>query len=96
MEEATMSMLRRLRGEPRTTLPLLGAKLTLYRQGSSLALFVALATFVLFNLPWHLVPVAGALLQPLTAAVGAYLTATLMASRTPMDMGTDDAAARWL
>jgi hypothetical protein len=95
-EEEMMSLLRRLRGEPRTTLLLLGQTLTLYRQGSQLGLFVGLATFAAFNLPWHLIPAAGQPLQLLTAGVGSYFAATLMASRAPFGMDATDAAARWL
>lgn len=48
-----MSMLRRLRGEPKATLPCFGRTLTVYRQGSQFGLFVGLATVALFSLPWH-------------------------------------------
>jgi hypothetical protein len=91
-----MSMLRRLRGDPRATLLFLGQTLTLYRQGANLGLFVGLATFVAFNLPWHLLPAGGQMLRWLTTAVGCYLAAALMASRAPATMDAHDAAARWL
>lgn len=91
-----MSMLRRLRGEAKTTMPFFGQTLTLYRQGSYGGLCVAFATFVAFNLPWHLIPAAGQMLQLLTAGVGFYVAATLMASRAPSEMDAADAAARWL
>ncbi|MDM0021627.1 hypothetical protein [Variovorax saccharolyticus] len=91
-----MSMLKRLRGEPRATVSFLGRNLTLYRQGSRVGLFAGLATFVAFNLPWHLLPAGGEMLRLLTTVVGCYLAATLMASRTKAEMGADEAAARWL
>lgn len=91
-----MSMLRRLRGEPKTAVTFLGQTLTLYRQGSCVGLSVGFATFVAFNLPWHLIPAAGRMLQLLTVGVGFYLAATLMASRAPSEMDATDAAARWL
>jgi hypothetical protein len=91
-----MSTLRRLRGEPLVTVPCLGQTLTLYRQGSQFALFVGLATFTLFNLPWHHIPVAGQVLPPLTAAIGCYLAATLMASRAPAEADPEVASGRWL
>lgn len=91
-----MSMLRRLRGEPRATLLFLGQTLTLYRQGSYGGLSVAFATLVAFNLPWHLIPASGQMVQLLTAGVGFYVAATLTASRAPSEMDATDAAARWL
>ena len=78
-----MSLLRRLRGEPGTTLPLFGQTLTLYAQGSRLGFAIGVATFVAFNLPWHLIPLAGQALQLLTGAVGWYMAAVLMGSRAP-------------
>ena len=91
-----MSWLRRLRGGPSTTLLFLGQNLTLYRQGGQLGLFVGLATLAVFNLPWHLIPVAGQPFQILSSGVGFYFAATLMASRTPSEMDATDAAVRWL
>lgn len=91
-----MSMLRRLRGEPRTSLALFGQTLTLYRRGSQLGLLVGLATFVSFNLPWHFIAAAGRPIQFLTACVGFYCAATLMASRAPSGLDATDAAKRWL
>lgn len=77
-------------------MPLLCQTLTLYRQGSYVGLSVGFATFIAFNLPWHLVPASGQVLQLPTAGVGFYLAAALMASRTPAEMDATDAAARWL
>lgn len=91
-----MSMLQRLRGETKTTVPMFGHTLTLYRQGSYVGLSVGFATFVVFNLPWHLMPAFSQVLQLLTAGVGFYLAAALMASRAPTELDATDAAARWL
>ncbi len=78
------------------TVPCLGQTLTLYRQGLRFALFVGLATLALFNLPWHHIPIAGQVLPPLTAAIGCYLAATLIAWRAPAEAGPDAASGRWL
>lgn len=91
-----MSILKRLRGEPRSTMPFLGQTLTFYRQGVQLGLFTGLATFVVFNLPWHLLPAGGQIFQGLTTVVGCYLAAAVMASRAPAEIDPEDAAARWL
>lgn len=91
-----MSTLKTLRGEPMFTLPMLGRTLTLYREGARLALFLAPATFVLFNLPWHLIPVAGDVFQALVAAIGSYLCAALLGSLTADGVDADAASSRWL
>lgn len=95
-EETAMSLLRRLRGEPRFAMPCLGRTLTLYRQGSQLGLLTGLGTVALFNLPWDLVAGGEEVARPLVAVAGAYLAATLIASRAPVEMDARDAASRWL
>lgn len=65
-----MSLLRRLRGEPRFAMPCLGRTLTLYRQGSQLGLLTGLGTVALFNLPWHLVAGGEEVARPLVAVAG--------------------------
>ncbi|WP_286511280.1 hypothetical protein [Variovorax davisae] len=74
----------------------LGQTLTLYRHGSQLGLLLGLATFVAFNLPWHLFPAGGQVLRLLTTVIGCCLAATLMASRAPAEMDAEKTAARWL
>lgn len=91
-----MSTLQRLRGDSMLRVPTLGRTLTLYRQGARLALFSCVATVVLCNLPWRLVPVVGEILQMLVAAVGFYLSAALIGSLTPNDVNADTASQRWL
>lgn len=91
-----MSALQRLRGEPRFSLLFCGQTLTFYRQGVPIGATTGFMTFVLFNLPWHVIPTAGAVLQLLTTAAGCYAACTLMASRTPATLPADAAAARWL
>lgn len=91
-----MLTLQALRGEPMCSLPLRGRTLTLYRQGTWWGLFSAFATFVLFNLPWHLVPSVGEILQPLVAAIGFYLSAALMGSLAAHGVDAHSASRRWL
>ncbi|MGJ7511812.1 hypothetical protein [Variovorax sp. GT1P44] len=90
-----MSTLQKHRGEPKIKVPTLGRTLTIYRQGARIGLFSVMATLVLFNLPWRLIPVVGEILQLLVAAVGCYLSVALMSSLTPNDMDADTAATRW-
>ncbi len=91
-----MSALQKLRGDSMLRVPTLGRTLTLYRQGGQLALFSFFATVVLCNLPWHLIPAAGQILQMLVAAVGFYFSAALMASLTPDDVDAATSSQRWL
>uniref|UniRef100_UPI00104C878A hypothetical protein n=1 Tax=unclassified Variovorax TaxID=663243 RepID=UPI00104C878A len=87
-----MSTLQKLRGDSMLRVPTLGRTLTLYRQGGRLALFSFLATVVLFNLPWRLIPAVGEILQMLVAAVGFYFSAVLLGSLTPNDADADTAS----
>ncbi|MDQ0073355.1 hypothetical protein J2W34_005163 [Variovorax boronicumulans] len=91
-----MSTLQKFRGDSTLRTPMLGRTLTLYRQGAWFALFSFLATVVLFNLPWRLIPVAGEILQMLVAAVGFYLSAALIGSLAPNDVDAETASRRWL
>jgi hypothetical protein len=96
-EEITMSLLRRLRGEPRFSISCFGGTLTLYRQGSKIAMLVGLATVALYSLPWNLISADGAqVAQPMVLAAGSYFAATLIASRAPLDTDLQEAASRWL
>ena len=79
-----------------TSVPCLGQKLTLYRRGFGFGSFVALVTLALFNLPWRLIPGVVPFLPLAIAVVGCYLAAALMASRAPVDLDPELAAARWL
>ncbi|MGJ7558472.1 hypothetical protein ACSFBI_31190 [Variovorax sp. RB3P1] len=91
-----MSALQKLRGDSMLRVPTLGRTLTLYRQGGRLALFSFFATAMLCNLPWHLIPAVGEILQMLVAAVGFYFSAALMGSITPDDVDADTSSRRWL
>lgn len=91
-----MSTLQELRGHSMLRVPTLGCTLTLYRKGARLAFLSFVVTVVLCNLPWHLIPAVGEMLQMLVAAVGFYLSATLFSSFTPNDVDADSASQRWL
>ncbi|MDP9993918.1 hypothetical protein J2W28_004381 [Variovorax boronicumulans] len=89
-----MSTLHKLRGALMLRVPVLGRTLTLYRQGARSALFSFLATVVLCNLPWRLIPAVGEILQMLVAAFGFYFSAALIGSLTPDDVDADTASRR--
>lgn len=91
-----MTTLQKLRGTSMLRVPTLGRTLTIYRQGARLGLFSFVATVVLYNLPWRLIPAAGETLQVLVTAAGFYLSATLSSSLTPNDVDVDSASQRWL
>jgi hypothetical protein len=84
-----MSTLQKLREDSMLRVATLGRTLKLYRQGARLALFLFLATVVLCNLPWRLIPAVGELLQMLVVAVGFYFSAARMGSLTPNDVDAD-------
>lgn len=90
-----MSILQKLRGDPKVEIPLWGRKLTIYRQGAQLGLFSFVATVVLFNLPWRWIPGLGEILQMLFATVGFYLSAALIGSLTPKGLGAEISSRRW-
>lgn len=91
-----MSTLQKLRGDPLLKTPMLGRTLTFYRQGARLGLLAFIATVVLLNLPWHLIPAVGEMLQMLVAAVGFYLSAAWAGSLTPDGVDAETASRRWL
>ncbi|MGJ7545275.1 hypothetical protein [Variovorax sp. LT1R16] len=90
-----MSTLQKLRGDPKTEIPMGSRTLTIYTQGARLGLFSFVATVVLFNLPWRWIPGMGDILQALVAAVGFYLSAALIASLTPTPMDAATSSRRW-
>lgn len=91
-----MSTLQKLRGAPFHRMPLLGRTLTLYGPGARRGGLVALATVLLFNLPWRLIPAVGEALQPAMAVMGFYGAATLIGSLTDPGLDETSAARRWL
>lgn len=91
-----MSLLQRLRGEVLQQVPCLGQTLFLYKQGFLLGILAALATLILFNLPWHFVPYAGQAIQLVIALVGSYASANLMGARAPNGCAPEVAARRWI
>lgn len=91
-----MTTLQRFRGDSMLRVPMLGRTLTLYRRGASFALFSFFATVLLFNLPWHVIPAVGGILQLLVGGLGFYFSAALIGSLTPNDLDGDTASRRWL
>lgn len=91
-----MTTLQKLRGNSMLRVPTLGRTLRIYRQGARLGLFSFVATVVVYNLPWRLIPAAGETLQMLVTTAGFYLSAALSGSLTPNDVDVDSASQRWL
>lgn len=91
-----MSTLARLRGEPMSEVPLLGKRLTFYRQGLQRGALLGAGTLLGLHLPWQLIPTLPLLLPLSLAVAGFYLAAALMASLTPAEVAAEAAAKRWL
>lgn len=91
-----MTTLQQLRGDPMAKVSILGRTLTLYGQGAGLGMFLFVATVVLSNLSWRLIPAVGEILQMLLAAIGFYLSAALIGSFTANGVDTKRASRSWL
>lgn len=91
-----MSILQRFRGDLLQQVPCFGQTLFLYKQGFVLGIFVALITFILFNLPWGLLPYEGEVIQLVIAAIGSYVSANLMGTPAPSGCPPEVAAKRWI